>query len=602
VGRTYKISQTSISTATFSQFAAKTPVNKQVSQSASKPKTYNPRTAMTLPTKTIRTIESIIASAVAENEPGIAVGIAQGGRIVWGGARGLANLQSQRAFAVDTPFRICSISKQFSCALVMREVAAGRIDLSLHPSRYVPWTKVLDCTLTIAHLMQNKSGIRDHWVMAMMMGARAEQRFTLADGVSVVEHAPTSMWAPGSQNLYCNANFEILGDVLQQVTGEGVAALLQKHIFTPLKMADTTLAIDTAEPIKGDTRGYRHIDGAWQEEENGIHWGASAGIVSTVEDLLKWAACLRDPNAAGLPWVADITRAAAFNDGNPATYACGITHAINGAREMLSHGGGLRGWRSTLMHFTAEDTSIALFMNRNNSPQGKNGKKGKMARGIAQEIMKALKIVPINAAATSQRGRATAVGAKLPSGMAGAYVSREQGLLIQLREQKGVAEVHSHLDWSALSAGAAKASMATDDGHLQIRVDSPSQLTLTMPDENVHTVMQRIKPAKVKAGSFHSGGRFYCAPIESYVEVFVDAQRPLQTRQPQQAELAFTGIFGEGVRYALTVVNDEFAWFDLSRGVDEAPPGRVLVRFDGVESALELSCMLTRRVVFRGVM
>jgi D-aminopeptidase len=514
----------------------------------------------------------------------------------------LANLQSQRAFGVDTPFRICSISKQFSCALVMREVAAGRIDLSAHPSRYVPWTAVLDRTLTISHLMQNKSGIRDHWVMAMMMGARAEQRFTLADGVTVVKHAPTSMWPPGSQNLYCNANFEILGGVLQKVAGESVSALSQKHIFDPLKMVETTFGIDTAEPIKGDARGYRHIDGAWQEEENSIHWGASAGIVSTIEDLLKWAACLRDPNAAGLPWVADITRAAAFNDGNPATYACGITHAINGSREMLAHGGGLRGWRSTLMHFVVEDTSIAVFMNRNNSPQGKKGKNGKLVRGVAQGIMNALKIAPINAASTLRRGGAKSKRAKLPPGMAGAYVSREQGLLIQLREQKGVAEVHSHLDWSALSAGAAKHSMATDDGHLQIRVDSPSQLTLTMPDENVHTVMQRIKAAKVKASPFRSGGRFYCAPIEGHVEVFVDAQQPEQARQPQQAELAFTGLFGEGVRYTLTVINDEFAWFDLSRGVDEAPPGRVLVRFDVVENALELSCMLARRIVFRGVL
>ena len=93
---------------------------------------------MTLPTKAIRQIEASLARAVGENEPGIAVGVAQGGRMVWGGARGLANLNSQEAFSTKTPFRICSISKQFSCALVMREVATGRIDLAAHPSRYVP--------------------------------------------------------------------------------------------------------------------------------------------------------------------------------------------------------------------------------------------------------------------------------------------------------------------------------------------------------------------------------------------------------------------------------------------------------------------------------
>ena len=567
---------------------------------------------MPLSTKTIRQIESSLARAVAgsENEPGIAVGLAQGGRMVWGGARGLANLQSQQVFSTRTPFRICSISKQFSCALVMREEAAGRIDLSAHPSRYVPWTHALDPSLTILHLMQNKSGIRDQWVMAMMMGARAEQRFSLEDGVTAMKHAPASMWTPGSQNLYCNGNFEILGEVLTRVTRQSVATLLETHIFIPLGMHDSALAVDTSVPVAGDARGYRYINGAWEEEENRIHWGASAGIVSTIEDLLKWAACLRDPQAAGLPWVAAITRAAPFNDGNAAIYASGINHAISHAgnhlrkskRDMLAHAGALRGWRSTLMHFVNEDTSIAVFMNRTNSPRGK------LVRGVANEILAALKIAPI------WQGQAKAVGAKLPRLAAGTYVSREQGLLIQLRERNGVAEVFSHLDWSALSAVVARGDgehnvMATDDGHLQLSFDSPSQLRLTMREENVHTVMQLVKPMRPASGPFRSGGRFECRPIKSRVEVFVSnanagtanasTARASNANAGNIVELAFTGMFGEGVRYSLTVVNDEIAWFDLSRGVDESPPGRVLVRYDAAEDALELSCMLARRMVFR---
>jgi D-aminopeptidase len=544
---------------------------------------------MPLPTKTIRQIEASLARAVggSDSEPGVAVGIAQGGKMVWGGGRGLANLKSQQVFGTNTPFRICSISKQFCCALVMHEVAAGRVDLSAHPSRYVPWARVLDGQLTIAHMMQNKSGIRDQWVMAMFMGARAEQRFTLADGVTAVKHAPASMWTPGSQNLYCNANFELLGQVLQSVTGKHFSELLQTHILAPLKMHDTSVGIDTAEAIAGDTRGYRHIDGAWVEEENRVHWAASAGMVSTIEDLLKWAACLRNPKAAGLPWVEDITRAIPFNDGTPATYACGINHAINAVgnskREMLAHAGALRGWRSTLMHFVAEDTSIAVFMNRTNSPSGK------LPRGVAMEILEALKIPPIWQSTKAPRKRVSLAGAGLNAGV---YVSREQGLMIQLRDHKGAAEVFSHLDWSALCAGEDAKTIATEDGGMKMRVDSPAELTLTMRDDNVCTVMQRIKPSRPASGPFKSGGRFICAPIKSSAEVFVNQQGTV--------ELAFTGIFGEGVSYPLTVVCDEVAWFDLSRGVDESPPGRVLVSFDAVNNALELSCMLARRIVFRG--
>ena len=158
-----------------------------------------------LPPKTAHALEAILARTVRADEPGIAVGISMHGRLLWRGARGLSYLASHAPLSTRTPFRICSISKQFACALVMREVAAGRIALDAHPSRYLPWTKDMDRALTMAHLMQNKSGLRDQWVLAMMMGATATQPFTLDDGINVNCRAPESMFAPGSTRWLASA-------------------------------------------------------------------------------------------------------------------------------------------------------------------------------------------------------------------------------------------------------------------------------------------------------------------------------------------------------------------------------------------------------------
>ena len=538
---------------------------------------------MPLATEITRTLDTILARAVGANEPGVAVGIAQRGRIVWSGARGLANLKTRSAFSAQTPFRICSISKQFACALVMREVAAGRVALDAHPSRYLPWTKAMDSALTIAHLMQNKSGIRDQWVLAMMMGATATQRFTLRDGIEVNRRAPESMFAPGSQNSYCNANFEIVGQILEVVTGETYAQLLATNIFAPLGMRDSFLGVDSAQSLPTDSRGYRFHDGVWVEEENGLHWAASAGIVSTVEDLLKWAACLRDPRAVGLAWVEAITRAAPFNDGNVATYASGINHAINltTQREMIGHAGALRGWRSILMHFVNEDTSIAVFMNRTNGPQKK------YPRAIANDVVKALGIAPVWRMPGEKLRRAS-----LPEAALGTYVSREQGLLIQLRNHKGQAQIFSHLDWSPLFRTDIPGAFATDDRHLVVRFDkrNHASLLLTMKDENVHTPMQRVVPPRASNIRFAARGRYHCAPLASTLEIVA---------HDGGTEIVFTGIFGTGTAYPLTRVNARTACFDISRGVDESPPGRVLVIFEPKQNLLELSCMLARRVVFR---
>ena len=540
-----------------------------------------------LPPNTARAIEAILARTVREDEPGIAVGISRHGRVLWRGARGLSNLESHAPLSTRTPFRICSISKQFACALVMREVAAGRIALDAHPRRYLPWTKDMDRALTLAHLMQNKTGLRDQWVLAMMMGATATQPFTLDDGVAVNRRAPESMFAPGSQNLYCNANFEILGQVLEVVSGESYAQLLSRHILLPLGMRDSHLAIDTAQPLPDDARGYRFHRGAWEEEQNALHWSASAGMVSTVEDMLKWAACLRDPHAAGMPWVAAITRASRFNDGATATYASGINHAVNPetGRAVLAHAGALRGWRSLLMHFVNEDVSIIVFMNRTNGP------KPRPLRGLVLQFAKALSVAPVWRGAGKPPRRAT-----LPAAAEGTYVSREQGLLIQLRNHRGRAEVHSHLDWSPLFHAEEAGTFITEDGHLTIHVNervgdgAKGSLWLTLNAENVHAKIERVLAPRVSDARFAAHGRYHCEPLASTLEI---------VEYKGGEEIVFTGIFGTGTRYPLTRLNTHTAWFDISRGVDESPPGRVLVIFDAKAGLLELSCMLARRMVFR---
>jgi hypothetical protein len=184
--------------------------------------------------------------------------------------------------------------------------------------------------------------------------------------------------------------------------------------------------------------------------------------------------------------------------------------------------------------------------------------------------------------------------AMLPAAADGAYVSREQGLLIQLRNHRGQAQVHSHLDWSPLFHAGEAGTLTTEDGQLAIHFGAgatPSlSLWLTLKAENVHAQMQRIVAPRVPDARFAARGRYHCAPLASTAEI-VDGEGG--------EEIVFTGIFGTGTRYPLTRLDAHTAWFDIARGVDESPPGRVLVIFDAKAGLLELSCMLARRMVFR---
>jgi hypothetical protein len=438
--------------------------------------------------------------------------------------------------------------------------------------------------------------------------------------------------------------------------------LSHKYIFGPLGMQSSFVGIDTAASLPGDARGYRHHMGSWREEQNAVHWGASAGIVSTAEDLLKWAGVLRvaaytkltsnvaresraaESRAAesrvaytldGAPASIDeltleavrgILRTTAFNDGSPAIYASGISHLRDGDRALLTHSGALRGWRSILMYFTQEDTSIVVFMNRTNSPQGK------LTRSIGMQIAEALDITPIGRPQFAKPRKAAPAQQALPPAAAGVYVSREQGLLIELggsaippkalpgAKRKAEAQpswLFSHLDRAPIlkmndaAKHAALTTFATEDGHLRVSVDAAAEsegvseagarasaapaarrapVWLDMREENIHVPMQPVIQEVVSTGPFAEGGRYWCAPLESELDVQINGA---------EVDIGFKGLFGLGIRYPLSVVSAEVAWFDLMRGVDESPPGRVMVYWDAKDNALELSCALARRMVFR---
>jgi D-aminopeptidase len=502
--------------------------------------------------------------------PGIAVGIARHGKPLATFGHGLANLEARKPFTPRTAFRICSLSKQFLCALIWRAARRGLLDVDAPPGRYLAAFAGLDAALTLRHLMQNRSGLRDHWVLAMWMGARAEQVFTLADGEEAIRRACDSMFAPGTQNLYCNANFVVLERVLEAVSGRSFAENLRTHLLDPLRMDATFVGVDCAAPLPGNPQGYRRHHGRWEVEENGMHWSGPAGIVSTIDDMLKWEACLSDPARHRLPFVADILHATPFADGAPGWYASGIGVSRTRGRTLISHGGALRGWRSAQHRHAPEGVAVYVFINRTESP-----------RAVATDVARLLGAPPLWESAAPRR---RAPAASVPGGF---YFSREQGLLLELDADDEGALLRVFGDAVPLFA-CGDGAFESEDQRASLRVLSPGVLQLRQFDHHVLAVLHAIEARP--GARFGARGEFRQRALGARLRIGSAAGAPA---------IAFDGIFGAGPEYALNELSSTHAWFEIPRGVDEMPPGRCVLFHDAASGALELSCGLARRVVFR---
>src|SRR6266545_3929168 len=190
--------------------------------------------------------------------PGLALGIVQGDRVVHLKGFGIAD-PSGRSVTPQTPFIIGSLSKSMTAVAVMQLVEVGKIDLEAPVQRYLPWFRVADevasAQIAVRHLLYQTSGlprtadiafINDDDTSAGALEARVRALRTqeLAHPV-------------GTTYEYSSPNYQTLGLIIQQVSGQPYEAYMRTHVFDPLGMRQTFTAQTDAQQ-HGMAMGYRY--------------------------------------------------------------------------------------------------------------------------------------------------------------------------------------------------------------------------------------------------------------------------------------------------------------------------------------------------------
>ena len=175
----------------------------------------------------------------------------------------------------DAPFVVGSLSKSFTAVAVMQLVEQGAVDLDAPASRYAPGYDVPD-EVTVRSLLNQTSG------------------FGAYD--SLAEAADGELGETFGAFSYANANYDLLGRVVEGASGEDYARYLDEHVLEPLGMASTTADPARAEAL-GMVPGHRDwfglpvADGFRHAQGDGAWGGPASGYVaSSVRDM---ASCLR---------------------------------------------------------------------------------------------------------------------------------------------------------------------------------------------------------------------------------------------------------------------------------------------------------------------
>jgi CubicO group peptidase (beta-lactamase class C family) len=167
--------------------------------------------------------------------------VAKGGKVIHKQAVGLANREWKIPHRLDTRFRICSITKQFTAVLVMQLVEAGKLNLDTPVSEYLPdFRKELGGKITLRNLLSSSSGLPTFDDLAFWQKDDEQLASASFTAKNYIGSSSSGLsFEPGAKFNYNNADFILVGAILEQISGKSFEQLLQEKILQPLGMKRT---------------------------------------------------------------------------------------------------------------------------------------------------------------------------------------------------------------------------------------------------------------------------------------------------------------------------------------------------------------------------
>jgi D-aminopeptidase len=132
-------------------------------------------------------------------EPGMTIGVVQQDALVVQQSAGYADLEGGVALGPITRFRIASISKQFTCALILMMAAEGQLSIEDDIRRWLPELPKLEYQITLDHLMRNTSGIRDMLELMRLGGIDLDSSCTREDLMAAICRQSRLNFPPGAR-------------------------------------------------------------------------------------------------------------------------------------------------------------------------------------------------------------------------------------------------------------------------------------------------------------------------------------------------------------------------------------------------------------------
>ena len=271
--------------------------------------------------------------------------IAQDGQPLFRKSYGVANADWRIPNSPETKYRIGSMTKMFTAAMVMQLVEQSRLSLDDSILKYYPDGKEHWRPVTIHHLLSHTSGIPDPSDTPGFMTKFATVSHSPAEIMRLTADRPLE-FTPGTQFKYDNGGYVLLGWLIERLINKHYEVQLRQSLLDPLGMKDTGYDhYDNVLPYRAEGYNYK---GLTLFRANYVDMSvpfAAAAMYSTVDDLLKW-----DQALYGDKILSDASKQKMWTPGLK-NFGYGWMIEKRWGGTVLEHGGGINGYNGMIARF-----------------------------------------------------------------------------------------------------------------------------------------------------------------------------------------------------------------------------------------------------------
>lgn len=300
--------------------------------------------------------------------PGAQLAISRNGQIVYSKAWGMADLEHNSSLTTTSVTEAGSVSKQFTAAAILLLEKEGKLSLNDDVRKYIPELPNYGNVITLRHMMQHTSGIKDWGSIAAIAGwPRSTKTYNNDDALYIISRQQTLNNKPGDEFIYSNSNYNLFAIIVQRVSGMSLADYTKKNIFEPAGMTHTQWRDDFKRVVPNRAIAYGKTDKYFTNMPNEYVYG-NGGLLTTAEDLLAWT----NYYASKMGLLQKQITPGMFNRGVKGEYAAGLFITKYQGVDIVTHDGATASYRANLDYFPTLGLSIAWLSNSSEFDRGPN--------------------------------------------------------------------------------------------------------------------------------------------------------------------------------------------------------------------------------------